>query len=204
MTGETIGVVAGVMTGLDYYLGGSDAERSKVAPIGGWIGRPQHRPGAQVAMDMVAADLEQQPFTNPQSPVIPRILQRPRPGEPPCKTLLWVNVLRRYRTRNFPVEDASAGCGGALCVVVQVGAARCAAVLDEYGNPPDAAVMEREALMLLDDADRLEAALCRAAGDLESGGLVNQTVIGGWEPIGPMGGITSGVMTAWFEIAGKA
>lgn len=139
-------------------------------PLGGVTEQPQHRPGADVALDgLWASD---------------------------CQGLSWVNVLRLYRTTSFPSErDESRPCGGARVAVIQVGAARCAATLDDQGNPPAAADMEHDALAGLDDANRLERAICRARKWCQERELVTDDVWTGAEPIGPSGGALAWVQT---------
>lgn len=158
---------------------------SSVEPLGGYTSQPQHRGGLLVALDGFGDDGRD---TNGQ-----------------CNTLLWAQVLRIYRARTFPMEElVGTPCGGIRVVQVQVGLARCAALPDENGNPPDPADLEREALVLLDDARRLELSLCQAAKAIGPTGrdVSGQVVIGAWEPVGPEGGVVSGVMTANFQLGG--
>lgn len=139
-------------------------------PLGGVTMQPQHRPGGDVALDWLWED--------------------------GCDGLVWVNVVRLYRTTSFPAEaDQGRPCSGPLVAVLQVGVARCVATLDDGGRPPSPDDMERDALVGLDDAVRLEAALCRARKWCEERELVTDSVHTGVEPIGPSGGSLVWVQT---------
>lgn len=149
-------------------------------PLGGLTGPPEHRGGLLVAIDGF----------------------NERGGESDCASLAFVNVLKRYRADNFPNEaGASTNCKGTKAVVIQVGVARCSVALDEHGEPPSRDVTEREALVLQDDADRLDQALCMAVTRGEDKDLISQAIINSWEPVGPEGGILTGVQTITIELA---
>lgn len=139
-------------------------------PLGGAVPTIEHRPGADVALD----GLE---YEN-------------------CAGIVWVNVLRMFRTTEWPQEsDSMSACRGTLAVVVQVGAARCVSTVDSSGFPPTPEDMERDALVGLDDAVRLERALCIAARWLEQRGIGNGSVVGSSEPYGPAGGVLAWTKT---------
>lgn len=153
-------------------------------PLGGRTKQPEHRGGLLVALDG---------FFTPDDLAVPD------------NTMVWCQVLRIYRSRSFPTEEPiTQPCGAPMVVQLQIGSARCSANMDEHGNPPDRADLEREALILLDDAMRLELALCRAWKRLgpEDRDVCGNAAIGAFEPVGPEGGILSGVMTATFQIGG--
>lgn len=132
-------------------------------PVGGVVPEVEHRPGADVALD--------------------GLFQGDCPG------LVWVNVTRVYRTRNFPVEEELATCRGGMVAMIEVGAARCVGVVDDMGYPPTVERMEQDALAGLDDAGRLERALCAANKAADERGLLLQSVWSGSVPHGPQGGV---------------
>lgn len=118
-------------------------------------------------------------------------------------SVAFVNVMRIYRTDTFPVESSKPGCVQQRVVVVQIGAARCSMAMDDQGNPPSVERMEHEANVLLDDANRLFAAACRAVKECEEDDLTDDAIVGAWEPVGPEGNVVSGVLTITFLAAGK-
>lgn len=145
-------------------------------PLGGKMLTIEHRPGADVALDGLFV------------------------GN--CPGLAWANVLRLYRTDSFPAEsDSVTPCRGTKAAIIQVGAARCVATVDRHGRPPSAAAMEHDALVGLDDAHRLEVALCRAAKRCEDLGLVNGATWSAVEPIGPSGGALAWVSSMTVQLA---
>lgn len=119
-----------------------------------------------------------------------------------CAALAWVNVLRRFPTNGdgFPNEVPFIGdtCGRLSGLTIQVGIARCASLPDDDGFMPSGADLEHEALVLLDDASRLDAVLCRVGKDLANQDVVATYALHGGEPVGPEGGIVSWVQTASF------
>lgn len=150
-----------------------DAEK---APIGGAMATIEHRPGTDVALDGLFV------------------------GD--CPGLAWVNVIRMFRTSDFPAEsDRLSPCSGTRAATIQVGAARCVATVDDQGYPPDAAAMEHDALVGLDDAHRLEVALCRAAKACDDLGLTHAATWSAAEPIGPQGGVLAWVQTITVQLA---
>lgn len=137
----------------------SDPDRP---PLGGAVPQIEHRPGADVALDGLFV------------------------GD--CPGLVWVNVIRVYRTRNFPTEEELPTCNGQLAALIQVGAARCVSTVDSRGYPPTAEAMEHDALVGLDDVARLERAVCRAVGSADDRGVLLQATWSASEPHGPEGG----------------
>lgn len=167
MMNKTVAVVGQVIEAMRSQFT-SDAA---TAPLGGVVPTIEHRPGADVALDGLQYE--------------------------DCTGIVWVNVLRMYRTTVWPNEDDGGihPCHGALAVVIQVGAARCVSTVDAQGYPPPPDAMEHDALVGLDDADRLEKALCIASREIDRLNLANGTVVGSSEPIGPQGGILAWVKT---------
>lgn len=146
-------------------------------PYGGRLPRIEHRGGLLVPID---AGLD---------------------SDGDCNAQGWVNLLRRWRTTQFPAEDAGVTpCGGVPAILVQAGVARCSQAMTDEGEPPPPEVMEREALALMDDAVRLERVMCGATVSADKAGLIHSAVVHAWEPIGPDGGILSGVITASFQL----
>lgn len=175
MAGEAVAIVAQVMAGMRRYFVDSDP-----APLGGVTPPIEHRGGLLVALD----GFSDQPDTED------------------CTSVAYVNVLRQWRTTSFPNESGDvAPCGGSRALLLQVGVSRCSQALDYEGNPPTPERMEHEALVLLDDADRLYAAVCWANKQLDDEGLIDAAIINAWEPVGPEGGILTGLLTVSYQIA---
>lgn len=111
-------------------------------------------------------------------------------GECGCDApFLWVRLVRRYRTSDFPAPAVGAGCGADPAVTVEAGVARCAAL----GAEPAWQEWEEEAAAALDDSWRLETAMCWAAAALARCGMdaaQDETV-----PHGPDGGAAGWVAT---------
>lgn len=97
---------------------------------------------------------------------------------------LWVRLLRRYRTREFPSPALSAdACNLPRALAIEIGVGRCAVVESE----PDWDDYAREAEIALDDSWRIEKALCAAAGLLRAESYV--VAIDTVAPYGPEGGV---------------
>lgn len=125
-------------------------------------------------------------------------------GGEDCVAEAWINVLRIARTTAdaFPGENATmSNCGSSRTVGVQIGVARCAVMPDDDGNPPSPEELGHEGLVSVDDAARLDNAMCRLMKRLEADEIIDGYAIGAAEPIGPMGGIISWVQTASMFIA---
>ena len=138
-------------------------------PLGGAVKAVEHRPGADIALDGLFDD--------------------------GCAGIVWVNLIRLFRTTSFPAEEEHVACRGALAAVVQIGAARCVATLDDAGFPPSPEDSEHDALVGIDDALRLERAACRAVRLSEDLNLIHGAVWSASEPIGPSGGALAWVKT---------
>ena len=99
---------------------------------------------------------------------------------------LWVRLARRYRTDEFPAATTDpAPCRFPVGLQIEVGVGRCA-VVDMEPSWDDYA---REAEVSLDDSWRIELALCRAAGLVESSEHGVDAAIGEVVPFGPEGGV---------------
>lgn len=114
---------------------------------------------------------------------------------------IWVRLMRRYRTLNFPqpyVGDNN--CGGQKVIAVEVGVARCAAVFSPDGC--DWTAYEAEAETSLDDSWRVELALCRASAKLKQpdadGDICSELVaLDAVIPYGPEGGVYAWIGTLY-------
>ena len=146
-------------------------------PLGGKTVAPQHRGGMNIPVDGLAGD--------------------------DCAGVPIVSVLRKYPTVNFPEEayvTARGACPSPKAVLIQASVARCSITFDDRGNPPTPEQTEHEALVLLDDAQRLEWAMCRANQIGDDRGIVDDFALGAWSADGPDGGILAGLITATFQL----
>ena len=185
MPGQVTALVLQAQKSMDRYLNGENEHDNE--PYGGKTGKCQHRGGLLVPMDG---------FMDPGNP------GRHRHKKPECPSISFVNVLRQWRTDSFPAEAGQVmPCGGSLAVLLQFGVARCSQAMDDRGNPPTVERMEHEALVLEDDAERMFAALCHATREAKRQELIEAAVIHPWEPVGPEGGVVTGLITASFQIA---
>lgn len=112
-----------------------------------------------------------------------------------CETpFLWVRVMRRFRTLEFPTQDISIeSCGLPRVIALEIGAGRCATV---EANPSwdDYAA---EAEISLDDSWRIELALCRASTLVR--GLGHSAGTGEVSPYGPEGGVIAWMGEAYVQ-----
>lgn len=116
-------------------------------------------------------------------------------GEP----MLWVRVVRRWRTTQFPNEFVGAApCGTPRAVTIEAGIMRCAITEPE----PAWDDYEQEAMVAVDDSWRLDAALKRAMQCAETEHVANQTALAAGEPFGPEGGILAWAQHAHAELGG--
>jgi len=146
-------------------------------PLGGVAPCVEHRPGAEVPLDRFWGE------------------------HPQCKVMAFVNVIRIYRSNDFPGESEEIRpCGGQRHAVLQLGIARCVSTVRSDGSAPPPEVLEEEALVGLDDADRLEVAVCRAVRAAEQRGVINQAVWSGVDPSGPMGGALAWTSTVTIQL----
>ncbi len=109
-----------------------------------------------------------------------------------CDGQAWVRIVRTYPVlpaefpggRGIPL-DPGADPGAFWAVELGAGSARCAPTIDDGGQPPTAADLERSAAELADDAGRIRrAVLC----ELPNAGGVEAVWIGEQSSVGPSGG----------------
>lgn len=108
-------------------------------------------------------------------------------GEP----WLWVRMTRRWR-QALPGGERT--CVSARVIEVEAGIARCAE-LDLCGEE-----LDTRALVLMDDAWRIDQALCAAMGRAEELPIVSVTTLGIGDPVGPTGGFIAWVQTATAQL----
>lgn len=172
-----LSLVEDIKDAMDFYF------NADAVPYGGRTGPCRHRGGALVALDGF-----------------------PEPGDVvdlgDCPTLAFVNVLRQYPTMAFPDETQGVAiCGAPRVVLAQLGVARCSTAFSDDGPAgPSEDRLEFEADRLLDDANRLYAAACRAAKCADDHDLIDAHTVGAWTPVGPEGGVVSGVLEVSFML----
>lgn len=108
-----------------------------------------------------------------------------RGGDECTEPFLWVRVMRRFRSRQFPAPIIATDCATQPVVELEIGVARCSALSDT----PDSDQMDEEAEISLDDCWRIELALCRASTLLTTAGRTVGT--GTITPYGPEGGVVA-------------
>jgi len=107
---------------------------------------------------------------------------------------LWVRVIRRYRSAEFPDQTIGIdSCSLPRVIALEIGVGRCSTVeldpsWDEYAA---------EAEISLDDSWRIELALCRAAARVRTLGYPAGT--GEVSPYGPEGGIVAWMGEAYVQ-----
>jgi hypothetical protein len=113
-------------------------------------------------------------------------------GDGPCG-MTWVRAGLVYPSATIGVQDQTAGnCGTGLGVDIEVGVLRCTHV----GLPDNPEVEEGEALevslTLIDDMLSLRRAIicCSALP-------AKEYILGAWNPMGPLGGLTGGAWTVY-------
>lgn len=94
---------------------------------------------------------------------------------------IWVRLVTRYRSANFPEATVAPGCPGIPVIVMEIGVGRCINIDPE----PDWSVISREAEWGLDDAFRLDKIACVLSGYLGTRALVAADPA---TPEGPEGG----------------
>lgn len=103
-----------------------------------------------------------------------------------CKEpFLWVRVMRRFRSKQFPAAIIATDCATQPVVELEIGVGRCSALSAEV----DWDELDDEALVSLDDCWRVELALCRAQTLLTTAGRTVGT--GAITPYGPEGGVVA-------------
>lgn len=111
-----------------------------------------------------------------------------------------VRVRSIYPSTRFPAAAATPeNCPTAtFAVVLEMTAYRCAATLDDAGNPPTCLAVTHDALVALDDA----AAMRRAVNCcLRADTAVGAYVIGEWQPVAVQGGCHGGTMSVTVQAA---
>lgn len=112
---------------------------------------------------------------------------------------LWVAVQRFFPVRSFPSQEGALRCRPeAYAAEITMGALRCAATVDESGEPPSGETLTLEAAKVSRDRVLMQdALLCRWPADLLPGGLV----LRGWRPLGPQGGCVGGLWEATIAVS---
>lgn len=114
--------------------------------------------------------------------------------------LAWVMSGVRGKTETFPAMSDAPGCRGRTIVEFSVGVARCSVALGYDGQLPTVEEMEAEYALQEDDKDRLAAATCRAAKQLEDGGYATNVALLPIETYGPEGGTVAVYRTIMIEL----
>ena len=110
--------------------------------------------------------------------------------------LLWMRVVRRFRTSELPDErpgTRDTGCPEPMAITIETGVMRCA-VMDAE---PTWEQWDHEAQVQLDDSFRLDRALVRAADKIEQT-VAYSTLVAAGEPYGPEGGVIA--WSQWLHI----
>jgi hypothetical protein len=104
-----------------------------------------------------------------------------------------VRIVSIYPTRSFPTQTflVERCPPGELAVVLEMTVYRCAATMDDAGNPPSCAAMTHDALVAADDAGAMRCAALCCFGQLDPDLLV---VLGAWQPLGVAGACHGGSM----------
>lgn len=109
-----------------------------------------------------------------------------------------VRIVSIYSTSSFPVQTFTPErCpASTLAVVLEMVVYRCAATLDDAGNPPSCPAVTQDALIAADDARamRCAALCCFQALDRDI-----RLVLGAWQPVGVSGGCHGGSMQITVE-----
>jgi hypothetical protein len=113
------------------------------------------------------------------------------------KPFLWVRLMRRYRTLDFPNEYVGpSNCGHPKAIALELGVARCASMEVETSWE----VRQQEAKFALDDSWRIELAMCRAGARAMASNCADNFALDAIIPAGPEGGVISWLGTAYFQI----
>lgn len=120
-----------------------------------------------------------------------------------CDGFLYVRLVSMYPTAGqsapFPNQDTRPGNCKPVMIASQlaIGVLRCAATVDDNGVVPTAATLTAEARGMTADASILLAAIKCCIADMagDSGSLVEQLLLGAWQPLGPDGGCVGGEWT---------
>ena len=118
-----------------------------------------------------------------------------------AEPFVWVRLIRRYRSKNFPAPyNGGDPCPVPVVVPIEVGIARCAAV--DMGDC-DGACYESEAEISLDDSWRIERALCFAASKLRQTRCALQVGLDDIVPYGPSGGVVAWTGVLYAQLGGE-
>jgi hypothetical protein len=112
---------------------------------------------------------------------------------------LWVRLLRRYRSENFPQPSVAPAMCGVQVVEVEIGIARCAALRDP--GSCDWTDLEEEFEISMDDSWRIERALCLSVGLLKRSGCSDMVAMDAVVPHGPEGGVFGWVGTLYVNLS---
>lgn len=117
-------------------------------------------------------------------------------GSGQCKEpFVWVRLVTRYRSENFPTPTvAKQSCDLPVVVVLEIGVARCS-VVDERARW---SAYAKEAEVSLDDSWRIELALCTAAKALRADNHAVGT--DSITPYGPEGGVYAWSALAYVQL----
>lgn len=115
-------------------------------------------------------------------------------GEDCNVPFLWVRIIRRFRTEQFPTQAVAINsCGLPHVLALEVGVGRCATV--EINPTWEEYAVEAE--ISLDDSWRIDLALCRAAALVRDLGYT--AGIGEVSPYGPEGGVVAWIGEAYVQ-----
>lgn len=116
----------------------------------------------------------------------------------PDEPFVWVRLMRRYRSKNFPSPYLGGDpCPAPVVIAVEVGVARCAAVA--MGDC-DWTCYENEAEVSVDDSMRIERALCYASSLMKKDLCSPQIALDVISPVGPEGGVIAWTGTLYAEL----
>lgn len=98
---------------------------------------------------------------------------------------LWANLLPTFSIQ-----------GEGSCQVItfqaEIGIVRCAATLDDDGNPPTVQQVALDAAQQAEDADAIYRAVMCCPSRSEA---VRSMILSAWRPVGPSGGCAGGIWT---------
>jgi hypothetical protein len=115
-----------------------------------------------------------------------------------AEPFIWVRLARRYRTQQLPAAySGSSPCDVPAAVAIEMGVARCAVVDAEPGWNDYA----DEAEISLDDAWRIECAMCLASQYMRAEPCtITATATDVIVPFGPEGGVIAWVGTMYAQL----
>lgn len=98
---------------------------------------------------------------------------------------LWANLMPT-------VNIVNEGSCATVTFQAEIGIVRCAATVDDDGDPPSPGEVAADALQQAEDADAIWRALscCDARSE-----AVRSMVLTSWRPVGPQGGCVGGIWT---------